>query len=197
MNNNGVQRAALATSCVLLVPLAGNVFLGWQWPAYAFAAWGAVLFGAGLAYEHVARKGGTTAYRLAVGVAVATGFVLVYINAAAGIIGDGPVNLLYLGVLAVGGVGALVAQFRPQGMALALAATAAAQMLVPAVALAIWKSGGAGLLADPNSPHPPFHPGVGPVFLLNGGFALAWLASAVLFRRGASAWGEAAPYQVD
>jgi hypothetical protein len=185
MHNRTILRIALVTGCILLVPLLGNLFMGWNWPPLAFAVWGALLFGAGLMYELIAGKGGTIAYRLAVGIACATGFVLVFINAAVGIIGDGPVNLMYLGVLAVGFVGALIARFQPRGMALALVATAVAQMLVPVIALAIWQAGWQDLLMDPNSPHPPFHPGIAPVFGLNAVFAMLWLTSAWLFRKAA------------
>jgi hypothetical protein len=178
-----IIRIAIGTALILLIPLFGNLFMGWDWPAIAFPIWGAVLFGAGLMYELVANKGGTIAYRVAVGIACATGFVLVFINAAAGIIGDGPINLLYLGVLAVGFIGALIARFEPRGMALALFATAVAQMLVPVVALVIWQAGWQDLLTDGSSPHPPFHPGIGPVFGLNAVFAMLWVVSALLFRR--------------
>jgi hypothetical protein len=177
-----IVRIALAIGCILLVPLLGNFFMGWHWPPFAFVVWGAVLFGTGLTYELIARKGGAIAYRVAVGIACATGFVLVFINAAAGIIGDGAVNLMYLGVLAVGFLGALIAHFQPRGMALALFATAAAQMLVPVIALVIWKAGWQELLIDPNSPHPPFEPGIAPVFGLNAVFALLWVVSGLLFR---------------
>jgi hypothetical protein len=182
MQNNSIIRIAVVTGCILLVPLMGNLFMGWNWPPSAFAVWGSLLFGAGITYELIASKGGTIAYRAAVGIACATGFILVFINAAAGIIGDGPVNLLYLGVLAVGFFGALIARFAARGMALALVATAVAQMLVPVVALVIWKAGWQHLLVDPHSPHPPFHPGIGPVFGLNAVFALLWIVSALLFR---------------
>lgn len=190
MQNKSLLRIALATGGVLLVPLMGTLFLGWHWPPYAFAVWGALLFGTGFAFEWVASQGGTMAYRIAVGIACLTGFVLVFINAAAGIIGDGPVNLLYAGVLAVGFVGALIARFDPHGMSLALFATAAVQMLVPVVALGIWQAGWNDLLTSPDSPHPAFHPGVGPVFGLNAVFALAWIASALLFRRAGGPWSK-------
>jgi hypothetical protein len=186
MQNKSIGRIALVTGCILLVPLLGNLFMGWNWPPYAFPLWGALLFGTGLTYELIARKRGTILYRVAVGIACATGFILLWINAAAGIIGDGPVNLLYLGVLAVGFLGALIARFQPGGMALALFATAAAQMLVPVIALVIWKAGWQDLLIDPNSPHPPFHPGIAPVFGLNAVFALLWVGSALLFRRASA-----------
>jgi hypothetical protein len=177
-----IIRIALGTGLILLIPLIGNLFMGWNWPAFAFPFWGAVLFGAGLTYELIARKGGTIAYRVALAIACAAGFVLVFINGAAGIIGDGPVNLMYLGVLAVGFVGALIARFEARGMSLALFATAVAQILVPVVALLIWKSGWNDLLTDPSSPHPPFHPGIGPVFGLNAVFAVLWVVSGLLFR---------------
>lgn len=127
----------------------------------------------------------TTVYRAASALACATGLFLVFINAAAGIIGDGPVNLMYCGVLAVGGVGALIARAQPRGMALALFATAIAQMLAPMIALAIWKAGWQGPFLNHNSPHPPFHPGIVPVFGLNAIFALLWAAAGLLFRRAA------------
>src|SRR5262245_20212563 len=91
--------------------------------------------------ELTAGKGGTIAYRAAAAFACATGLVLIFINAAAGIIGDGPVNLMYLGVVAVGFVGGVIAHFQPRGTSLALFATAVAQMLVPVIALVMWKAG--------------------------------------------------------
>lgn len=130
---------------------------------------------------------GSTAYRVATGIAVATAFVLLWINAAAGIIGDGPVNVMYLGVLAVGFVGAFITHFQPRGMALTLFATTVAQMLVPVIALVIWKAGRLDLLIDPNSPHPPFHPGIAPVFILNAVFAMLWIVSGLLFRHASAA----------
>jgi hypothetical protein len=176
-------RVAIGTGLLLLVPLLGNMFVdGWNWQPFDFVIAGSLVFGTGLAYEWIASKGGTMAYRVAVGIACVTGFVLVFINAAVGIIGDGPVNLLYLGVLAVGFIGALIARFGARGMALALFATAVAQMLVPVIALAIWKAGGQDLLMNPHSPHGPFHPGIAPVFGLNAVFATLWVVSGLLFR---------------
>jgi hypothetical protein len=154
---------------------------------FDFVFAGALLFGTGLAYELIARKGGTIAYRAAVGVACPTALVLIWINAAVGFIGDGPVNLLYVAVPAVLILGAFMARFQPHGMALALFATALAQMLVPVIALVIWKAGGQDLLIEPNSPHPPFAPGVVKVFALNAFFAALWIASGLLFRRAAEA----------
>lgn len=132
-----------------------------------------------------AHKSEGTAYRVATGIALTAALVLFWINAAVGIIGDGPVNLMYAGVPFVGFVGAFIARFQPRGMAPALFATAVAQMLVPVIALVIWKAGGPDLLLDPDSPHPPFHPGIAPVFGLNAAFAMMWIASALVFRKAA------------
>src|SRR5688572_21140626 len=78
-----------------------------------------------------------TAYRAAVGVALAAACILVWLSLGVGIIGkDGdPANLMYFGVLAVGIVGALISRFRPLGMARALFAMALAQALVATIAL--------------------------------------------------------------
>lgn len=188
MMQKSIIRVALVTAGILLIPFFGNIFIdGWNWPPFAFAFWGALLFGTGLAFEVIARKGGT-AYRVATGIAVAAAFVLFWMNAAVGIIGDGPVNLMYLGVLAIGFVGAFIARFEAHGMALALFATAIAQMLVPVVALVIWKAGWQDLLIDPNSPNPPFDPGILPVFGLNAFFAVLFVVSALLFRHAADPW---------
>ena len=71
----------------------------------------------------LARKGSTVAYRAAVGAAVATVVLLLWINAAVGTEDDNSGGLMFLGVLVVG-IGALVARFQPQGMARALFAAA-------------------------------------------------------------------------
>lgn len=90
-----------------------------------------------------------------------------------GIIGaDGdPANLMYFGVLAVGIIGALIARFRPAGMARALFATALAQASVAVIAL----------IAGMGRPYS------GPLelSLLNGFFVTLFVGSAWLFRRAA------------
>lgn len=79
-----------------------------------------------------------TAYRIAAGLALVAAFLIVWLNAAAGLIGiedDDPANVLYVEVLAIGSIGAIVARFQPRGLARALFATALAQALVGAIAL--------------------------------------------------------------
>jgi hypothetical protein len=114
-------------------------------------------------------------YRTAVGVALAAAFILAWLSLGVGVIGkDGdPANLMYFGVLAVGIIGAIVARFRPHGMARALFATALAQALVAVIALIIG-------LGSPWSP-----PGVLGTLILNGFFAALFVGSALLFRYAA------------
>ena len=116
-----------------------------------------------------------TAYRSAIGVALAAACILVWLSLGVGIIGkDGdPANLMYFGVLAVGIVGSIIARFQADGMVRALFATALAQTLVAAIALIA----GLGL------------PWSGPaeILVLNGFFVAAFAGSAWLFWRAARA----------
>lgn len=145
-----------------------------DWSMGDFVVWAAMLTAACGAFELAIRLSGNWAYRAAAVVAIGAGFLLVWINLAVGIIGseDNSANLLYAGVLAIGVVGAVVAEFRPHGMARALIAMAAAHALIASIALvAGWGSEGE------NWPQV--------IIVLNGFFATLWLLSAGLFRRAA------------
>ena len=163
-----------AAASILLLPLVAMQFTAEvKWSVVDFAFAGVLLAGAGIAYELAVRARGDTAYRAAVAVALAAAFILVWVSLSVGIIGkDGdPANLLYLGVLAVGVTGSVIARFRPAGMARALLATALAQVLVGVIALA-------GRLG---------HPWSGPLEILGltAFFVALFAASALLFRKAA------------
>jgi hypothetical protein len=112
-----------------------------------------------------------TAYRLAMGLAVATAFVLTWVNFV--LVADAnPANVMYFAVPVVALVGGAIARLRARGMALALVGTAIAQMLVPFVALAFWKTSLAQGAAVP-------------VLGLNGVFIVLFAISALLFLRAA------------
>jgi hypothetical protein len=123
---------------------------------------------------------GDTAYRLAAGLALAAAFLIVWLNAAAGLIGiedDDPANLMYVGVLFIGFIGAIAARFRPRGLARAFFVTALAQAVVGAIALTY-----------PNT--------AGPVeiVLLHGLFVALFAGAALLFRHAAR---ERSPRRLD
>ena len=145
-----------------------------DWDVVDFAVFSALLVGIGATYALTARKTSNTAYRFAVGIALAAAFILVWVNGAVGIIGDegNDANMMYIGVLAVGIVGAIIARFQPHGMARALFATALAQALVTVIVLI------AGLgSTGPIWPRD--------ILILTGFFAALWLISARLFRNAA------------
>jgi hypothetical protein len=107
---------------------------------------------------------------------LAAALLLVWINAAVGIIGDDEaINLIYFGVLVVGLIGAYLARFEPQGMARVSLAMAIAQMLAPVIVLMIPNL--RGTFMEP--------PGVLGVMGLNAFFAMLFVGSALLFRKAA------------
>ncbi|MCH7760846.1 hypothetical protein IIA15_05510 [candidate division TA06 bacterium] len=176
MKYKNIIRITLATAFILLLPLLAMQFTDEVvWDLADFAVAGALLFGAGLTYELVARKAGNIAYRAAVGVAVAAALILVWMNLAVGLIGseDNPANLMYVGVLAVGIIGAIIARLQPHGMARALFAMALAQALVAVIALI------AGMDQYPGS-------SVSEIVNLNVFFVALWVGSALLFRRAST-----------
>ena len=108
-----------------------------DWTALDFVVATALVASVFIIYTLAVRKTENTAYRAAVGIALAAAFFLVWVNGAVGIIGDenNDANMMYAGVLAVAIAGAIIARFQPHGMARALYASAIAQALVPAVTL--------------------------------------------------------------
>jgi hypothetical protein len=169
-------RVVLIAALILMVPLvAMQVTDEVNWTLFDFVVAGTLLVGTGLLYELAARKAGTVVYRAAVGVAVGAAFLLTWVNLAAGIIGepDERANGLYLGVPAVGIIGAVIARLEPRGMARALVATALAQALIAGIALILaWGAPGTGPLE---------------VVALNGFFIALFVGSAWLFRLAARA----------
>ena len=118
-----------------------------------------------------------TLYRYAIALALGGALMLVWLSLGVGIIGaDGdPANRMYFGVIAVGIVGAIIARFRPPGMAHTLFAMAFAQALVAAIALI-------ARLGLPWS-------GPAEIVLLNAFFIAVFGAAALLFRRAGSVHG--------
>ncbi|MDJ0277839.1 hypothetical protein QLH51_13630 [Sphingomonas sp. 2R-10] len=154
--------------------LAFAFLVGAPWtPAdYAFAA--ILLAVAGGAIEVGAWASAGLAFRGGTVIAVVAAFLLVWINLAVGFFGseDNDVNAIFGLVLLVAIGGTLLARLRAAGVARAMAAAAATQLLVGLAGLA------AGWAA----------PGMTGIRQTLGGtafFCLLWLASAALFARAA------------
>lgn len=169
MQNKAILWVAVASGLLLLIPLIGmQVSNEWKWGFFDFIFMGALLFGTGLTFVLVARQMNNIFYRLAVGIAGLTGFLLLFVNAAVEIIGDdNPANLMYLGVLAIAFIGAIIARFKAAGMARTLFATAIAHTLVAIIALIFFPYASPGPLG---------------VLAINSFFIMLWVGSALLFR---------------
>ena len=143
-----------------------------DWDILDFAVFGALVAAVVVTYRLALRWTGNTAYRFAVGVALAGAFLLVWVNGAVGIIGasGNDANMMFFGVLGIGVIGAFVGRFQARGMARALCATALAQVLIGVIALA----GGLGAdgAAWPRD-----------ILFVTGFFVGLWLLSAWLFRK--------------
>ena len=73
----------LVTATLLLVPLVAMQFTDEvDWTVGDFVVGGALLFGAGLTYEFLARRASTPVYRAAVGATVGAALLLVWISLA-------------------------------------------------------------------------------------------------------------------
>jgi hypothetical protein len=155
-------------AAILLAPLVAMRFTDRvAWGAGDFATAALLLGGTGVVLEIVARRASSEALIAAVAAALATALALVWATLAVGIAGpEGhPANgvvFVILGVAALVELGSLYARGRPGTMALAMAATAVAQIACGAV------SGIAG----------PGIPAIGTF-----GFAALWLVAAALFAR--------------
>lgn len=169
-----ILRPALVTAAILLLPLAAMRFnpnSGVNWTGFDFAFAGTLLFGTGLAYELLFRRGGNVWYRLGAALALIGALFLIIVNGAVGIIGseNNPANLLFAGVLAVVFVGAGVARLRAEGLARTMFAAALLQLLIPVLALLIWQL--------------ELGPDMLKTFAGNALFVGLWLTAGLLFRR--------------
>jgi hypothetical protein len=160
-------------ACLLLLPAIAMQFFpasGVDWTAADFAVMAAMLALACGLYEVGAWLSREPAYRAGFGMAVLAGFLTLWVNLAVGMLGDedNDANAMFIGVLAIGALGAVVARLKPMGMARAMFATALAQLAVVAIAMGLGGFDARELM-------------------LTACFALPWLASGQLFRSAAQA----------
>jgi hypothetical protein len=166
----------LVPLAVLLIPLIGSATLeSWNWTGSDFVAAWFIMAAATFLYRLLAtRKVANLAYRLGAGLAVATGFLLTWVNLAVQVIGDdNPGNLLYFLVILGGLAGVALTRFEAARLARLAFALAGALFLVPIISVLAWP-------AD-------FSPGPAKVFILNGGFVLMFATAGLLFLQAARA----------
>lgn len=167
-----IIRSLLISSTLLVIPFIASMFVdGWNWSISDFVyAW--IMFSAAsIAFTFMFTSMRNFFYKIAMAAAIVGAFTLVWVNGAVGIIGESDSNAMYLGVLAVFLLGTAIARLQAAKMSTVLYATALAQFLVPVMAL---------LLHEPD-----FAPGVLQVFVLNGGWVILFLFSAIMFKNAA------------
>lgn len=110
-----------------------------QWTASDFLFMGLLLAIAGGVVEFAAWLSKDAFYRAGAVIGVLAGFLLIWVNLAVGILGGegNPYNLLFALVLAAAMLGALITGFRAPGMAHAMTAAAAVQLLIGLAALTL------------------------------------------------------------
>lgn len=175
-----ISYLALATGLLLMIPIIGMQFSEEVlWTLSDFIVAGILLFSTGFIYILVTqilakRMAQNIFYRAAIGFSLFIGLFLIWTNLAVGIIGseDNPVNQLYFGVIFIGIIGAFIARFRSQGMALTMFAMSLAQALIAVIALV------GGFYQSP--PSTVFH-----IIVVNGFFITLFVVAALLFRYAA------------
>jgi hypothetical protein len=143
----------------------------WTLSDFIFAI--VLIGGVGLLFEMAVRASGSWAYRGACALALATAFLLIWINGAVGIIGneDNPANFVFLVIILIAIAGAVVARGKAPLMARAMTVAGVAQALV-----------GIAVFAFSDGAEPPGRLGL---LISIEIFAAMWLGSAWLFRKAA------------
>lgn len=165
----GFAAALILTPAVAML-LGGDV--DWSPADFIFAI--IMIGGVGLVLELTVWLSSSLAYRAGVAAALGGTFLTIWINLAVGIVGseDNPVNLIFFGVLLVGFLAVAIAQFSPRGMARAMYATLAAQLLAGAAVLVMAWDG-------------PDWRGAVDIVGITGFFCVFWLLAAGLFHKAA------------
>jgi len=145
--------------------------MGWSVGDFLVAWVLLAALGSGLALALKAQ--GPASWRAGAALAVITGIALVWVNGAVGLVGSerAAINLVFYGLPVAGLAGAAISRFRARGMAVTMAALAAAQALAALAGLASGANeGGSNAFAT----------------VLGGAvFTLMWACSAALFAQAA------------
>jgi hypothetical protein len=127
-----------AAAALLLLPAIAMQFTREvNWDATDFIVMGILMAFPLALYEVASRARQPMAYRLGVAVALAGGFLLIWVNLAVGIIGseDNPINAWYLAAPMIALAGSSIALFKPTGMMWAMIGAAASLFAIFVYAL--------------------------------------------------------------
>jgi len=165
---------ALGILLILSIPfIAMQITEEVNWSFTDFILMALILSGIAAVYELAAHKSELSSYRIAIGIGLLGIFLLFWVNAAVGIIGNESqdANLLYAAVFILISIGAIASKLNAHGMFKTMMLGALSTIAVPCTAYLIW---------------PPaiisWSPGVFKVFLMSGFFASLFLLSAFLFK---------------
>ena len=167
---------ASITAMILLIPLIAMDFTSEvNWNGLDFLVMAMMLMGAGLTYVFIANLSSSYAYKLGVAITMLTSFLLVWVLLAVGMIGASghPANLLYGLVFITLGASAFSCKFTAQGLSKSLFRTAAAQFIVPFIAIIFWQP---ILMSEANLVR---------LLIFNSVFALLFAGAGWLFRKSA------------
>lgn len=161
---------------LLLIPLTGQLTVenwNWKWHGFVFA-WAVFTFATWFFRFLATRPWTNLSFKIATALAIVTGFLVVWCDLAAQIIGeDNPGNVLYLLTVLGGFIGVCIARFRPAGLAIVAFAMAAAFLVIPVVAVLNWPDD--------------FSPGYVKIQFGSAVLAAIFTTSGVLFRRARTA----------
>lgn len=163
---------ALVTVLILMVPLIAMQFSSEvDWKIGDFIIMGALIFGTGASFVLITRVSTSLVFKVAMGLALGTTFLMIWANLAVGLIASGANlgNLMYMGVVAVVIIGTISSHFTAKGMERAMYASTLALVLLAIIAL----------LANMDE-----YPGssVNEIIAVNGFFATLYAVSGSLFR---------------
>ena len=135
-----------------------------NWDRSDFAIFGVMLLVACGIYEAATRFTASKAYRLGVGLPELAGFLIIWVNAAVGIIGNESnlANIMFYLIPPIALLASIVARFKAPGMVRAMQFTAAAQASTALITVAM---------------------GWGHIWVLTAVFVAIWLTSAQLFNK--------------
>lgn len=162
---------ALFTVGILSIPLIAMQFTQEvAWTLFDFIFAGLLIFGTGMTFKIITYNSNNWVFRAAVAIALGSGFLLIWSNAAVGIIGseNNDFNLLFYLVILVGLIGIFLSRLKPKGLAFTMIAMAITHAFITLFALIT------GMNKVP-------HSSVFEILGINGFFITLYLLSAILF----------------